>query len=326
MLKPRNPEALPPFKRPRKGYEEVVELPKPVESKDGRIIDQIVGQAAADVMRQRQNVIEISLDNAKLNDILLRAAMRVPEAVQANPAEFRKVLARMVQASDDILNATGDYKNRREFGVSLENAALSAYQIARFVRESRKRNPDHRFGTSVWMDVFYGFDLLRAWPIWVPEKNALDVFITGYQAKAKGQGGGLEATEVRDLVTRYEPNKNRAKGELEFDPNWVMNVAIEEMGPLGQDGLERAMRDLGRARELLGSMTSEPKTPFEKWRDAYVRAQLADRMGSAIGLEPVPMPGLRQRGAEVPMRFLVDTRKGTEDLTEEQARNYGQAA
>lgn len=326
MLKPRNVESLPPFKRPRKDYEQVVELPKPTESTNPRILDQIIGQAAADVMRQRQNVVEKSLDNAKLNDILLRAAMQIPGAIQDDPVKFRNVLKQIVRASDDIIAATGEYRDRREFGVSLENAALSAQQLARFVRESRKKNPDWRFATSVWMDVFFGLDLLRAWPIWVPEKNQLDVFITGYQAKAKGPGGGLEATEVRDLVTRYEPQKEYTKHDLTFDPDWIARQAVDEMGPLGQDGLDRALRDLDQARRLLGSLTENPKTPFEHWRAGYVRSRLADQFAGAFGAEVSAGASIRQRGAEVALRFLVDTKRGTEDLTEDQARNYGKAA
>ncbi|NBS41626.1 hypothetical protein EBS80_03115 [bacterium] len=286
----------------------------------------MIRQAAAEIIAQRGNVMSVSLDNAKLNDILLRSAMRFPGAIQDDPKKFRDVLARIVAASDNILEATGDYKGRREFETSLEMASLSAYQLARFVRESRRKNPEWRFGTSVWMDVFYGFDLLRAWPVWVPEKNQLDIFISAYQAKAKGPGGGLEASEVHDLVTRYEPNKERAKTELAFDPEWIQRQAIEEMGPLGQDGLDRAMRDLDRARRLLGSLTENPKTAYEHWRAAHVRSRLADQFASALGMESAPSPLVRQRGSEVSLQFLVDTRRGTEVLKEEDARNYGKAA
>lgn len=325
MLKPRNLESMPPRQRPRKGYGEVMELPQPISETDRRSLDRLVNQAAAEVIRQFNNVVERALDNAKLNDIYLRAAMRFPESVQANPRAFKAELQRIIDQSNAILEASGEpHGRRREFIDSLERLTLSVAQISRFVRESRGKNADFRFATSVWMDAYYGIDLLRAWPIWVPEKNALDIFVTGYQAKASS--GGLEATQIRDLVTQYAPKKALAERDLAFDPAWVQEAAMEPLADLTGNQLDSALRDLARARKLLARMTNPGTTPFDKWRAEYVRSQLAGQFADALGLERTPGPAIRQRGTGLNLRFVVDTREGLKDLTEEVAKSYGQAA
>lgn len=325
MLKHRNPDRIHFQERPEKGTEKVIELPRPTESMERGDIERLVEQAAVKVADQYGHVVNQVMDNAKLNDLMLRASMQLPLAIQENPALFRDFLARISSRTNIILGKRGvQPEERSAFADRMRGLESSVYQLSKFVRAGRAKNPDFRFATSVWIDVMYGFDLLRAWPIWVPEKQSLDIFVTGYQAKANR--GGLEPADVRELAARYGRQKERAGRELEFDPDWVFERMVTEMDWVTQRNVDMALRDMDRARTLLGEMTEDKGTPFERWRAAYVRSQLADRFASELGMEPAERPAIRQRGQEVNLRFLVDTKKGLEDLTEEQARTYGKAA
>lgn len=301
----------------------MIEIPRPMESADKFSVDTLVEQSAVKIADQYGHVVNEVMDNAALNDIVLRAAIKLPLGIQESPALFRDFLHRISSRTNAVLGKRGvQPEDRSVFADRMKGLESSVYQMTKFVRAGRAKNPDFRFATSVWIDVFYGYDLLRAWPVWVPERQGLDVFITGYQAKASRDG--LEPAEVRGLPDKYRGQKARAARELEFDPDWVMERILSEADPLIRHNTDRALRgDDEQARRFIWSSSTDAGSPFERWYAQYQRERFAGREAALPGLASASMPPIHQRGQEVNMRFIVDTKKGTEDLTEEQARTYG---
>lgn len=270
--------------------------------------------------------VEEKWDYAVLNDHLLRGVVQFPPDTLATERGFWDAYTRFCKRIIEILGKRGvSPENRVHFAEEqLDKLGGSMFQLARVVQRGKLKNPQWKFATSPYLDVRYGIDLMRAWPEWNAERKTLDIFLTVYQAKASRYA--LRPEQVREAAERYGEQAERVKKELEFDPDWVSNTILGETDPITLRNLELAMNDLGRAREVLGDLTKEGGTAFERWRSAYVRGQLVGRFAEALGTNADSLPAIRQRGASVSFRFIVDTAKGLEDLTEEQARSYGKAA
>lgn len=303
-----------------------MELPRPIESMDKATTDRLLERSAVSIADQYGHIINQVRDNAKMNDIMLRAAIQLPVEIQSDTRLFKDFLHRLSSRTNAILGKRGVQPGDRVvFAERMEGLSSSVYQLSNFVRNGRTKNPDFRFATSVWLDVLYGYDLLRAWPVWVPERQSLDIFVTGYQAKASRRW--LEPEEVRELPVRYRGQKQRAQRDLEFDPGWVIERIMSETDLLTKRDVVLALQgDKERARRMLETMTTDAGTPYQRWYAAYVRAGLAGQVATELGIVTAQEPQIRQRGQEVALRFIVDTKRGLEDLTQEQALQYGRAA
>lgn len=322
MLKHRDPDRIHPKEQPAKpSMKNVVELPKPSEAgvDTGRFLEE-----AAIIIADQYGQIDSIQENAMLNDVVLRAAMKLPLSIQENGASFRDFLARMAARTNERLGKRGvSPEDRAEFAERMRTLESSVFQLAKVVRQGRAKNSEWRYATSVWMDVLYGIDLMRAWPVWVPEKHRLDVFVTAYQAKASRKG--LDSDEVRDLARRYQGQIGRTQRELAFDPEWISGAVSREMDPVTVKNYHVAMAEARNARELLKELAKDGPTAYEKYRAEWIRAQLIKKFSDSFSLERPVDPVIAQRG-ELSFRFLVDTTKGLEDLTAEQVLNYGKAA
>lgn len=316
-------EIVDPQNRPKNGEDKVVELTRPVETSKTAAAG-VIESTALEVTRHYGQIPDNSriLGNATLNDIMLRGVMRFPTNVQESPSIFYDHIARIIRRAMELLGKRGyGDSDRAKFAEHLDGLSSSVFQLATFVRRAREKNPDWRFATSPWLDVFYGIDLLRAWPVWVPEKSSLDIHVTAYQAKANRRG--LTDEDVRQIPKEYKRSIELARRDLAFDPNWVLERAVEEISPITQRTFDMAAQDLNRARSVLESLTRPSADPFEQWRAEHIRSMIVREFSEALGMEATPGPQIRQRGTEIAMRFIIDTRKGTVDLNEQQALEYG---
>jgi len=313
---------------PRGGMERVVTLPAPIDTaRYGDLYRQHLDTLAKAAADQYLNVKVGTVDNAKLNDIVLRAAMLFTIETQMNKDLEKQAFDPKLNAFYDKIFAALDRKgvpkgDRDALEYQLGSLRSSVYQLSSFVRRERAKNPNNFFGTSPWLDVFYGYDLMRAEPEWAEDEQRLNIRMTAYQAKASGAPTGVKQEEIQGLPDTYKGQKGRAERELSFDPDWFANQLVRTMKPNLRQSLELGLSDVNKAREILGSLSVKTGTPFERWTVAHVRSRIADRLASGHRTDVSGMPGIAMSGTSVPFRFIVDTPMGIQVLDDEQARQY----
>lgn len=303
---------------------EVVELPE--LAKDTKTFAHLIERTASSVA-DYYGKAEHKADFAVLNDVLFRAAVQFPPEAFVSQDKYWDAYGRLCKKIMEVLGAQGvSAENRTHFyEEELDKLGGSTYQLAKVVRRGREKNPEWRYATSPYLDVRYGIDLMRAWPVWNPAGNSLEIFLTVYQAKASRIG--LKPEQVRAAAEGYAEKAGWVRQNLEFDPDWVSSRILDQTDAYTLRNIEMATNDLARARNILSAMSVDQGTAFERWRAAYVRGLMVERFSEALGAPSgSSMPVVKQRGAEVSFRFIVDTAKGLEDLTAEQALQYGKAA
>lgn len=321
MIRHSNPEKISPRETPKEGMEKVVVLPKPIDTSVS--VDRFkraMREAAHEIADRYLCVTNGTVDNARLNDVVLRAVMQFPLRVQQNISLFNARLAELYEDVQALLRLRGVREGDRDkLADQLKTLASSVYQLSSFVRTQREKDPTRRFGTSPWLDVMYGYDLIRATPVWVPEARRLEIGMTAFQAKASAAFAGVSQAEIRGLPKTYEGQKGRADRELSFDSNWFVNLLVTGMRADLRQSLEHGMRDPESARAFLESAASASGAPFEMWMSDYVRSALVAHLRSARQAE---LPGVVMSGTGVPFLFLVDTPTGIRVLTKEKAESY----
>ena len=279
-------------------------------------------------------------DLAKFNDVMLRAFLKLPERVRQT-SQGSVFYAKMVRTAREIvaakrvaINAIDDPLGARlcedasmEIGKNLDSLESSVFQIARFLLRQSRAHPDRVFATGINIDVRYGIDLVGVDSRFDEEEERLLIDLFLYQAKASRVG--LSAQDVRGLPTRYANKKLAAKEELELDADWVRR---ELLGRNPEPSLE--LEDERALDILIGTYGSlrilsreysmrQNLKPADRFRVSSLMYSQLGILANKLGVEmPAHIAKPRIDIGEVEFRYLVDTVRGTEDLSEDEAREY----
>lgn len=291
-------------------------------------------------------------DLARMNDAVLREYMRVP-AEGRRSAQYREMLfGKMRRASSERFSeiradltktAEGADKDRaqvakrrldnlpaaeKEMDLTLRGLESSVFQLSRFIDRESVRHPDRLFGTSVFLDVEYGIDLIAADQEFDAEQRALIVNLVLYQAKASREG--LSEEHIRDLPGRYGSDERRARRELVLDPQWFQREVIRNL----ESGLtlsdEEAFDLMANIQSKLAATyqkldTLPPAQRFATEMRVYNQVQALAEVFDVDVPDSIAKPQIRIGSIE--MRYLVDTAKeGLQDLSANEARTYKEPA
>jgi hypothetical protein len=212
----------------------------------------------------------------------------------------------------------------KEMDRTLRRLESSVFQLSRFIDTESVRHPDRLFGTSVFLDVEYGIDLIAADQEFDAEQRALVVNLVLYQAKASRDG--LSEEHIRDLPGRYGSDERRARRELVLDPKWFQREVIRNI----ESGLTLSDDE---AFDLMANIQPQLAATYQKL-DTLPPAQrfatemrVYDQVRALAEVFEVKVPDSiakpQIRIGSIEMRYLVDTAKeGLQNLSASEARAY----
>jgi hypothetical protein len=277
-------------------------------------------------------------DLAKFNDLMLRSFLRLPTHIretqngklffQKMARTAREIIARKrvaINVKDEPEQARLAMDASEEMGRNLDTLESSVFQLAGFIASESRVHPDRIFATGVNIDTRYGVDLVGAEARFDWQKNCLifDLFL--YQAKASRKG--LTKEEVRAVATRYQGRKRAVRDELVFDADWVRRELFGRRPEPSFDFEDE------KALDILTSTFEKISEMYENLQNLnsldrfYVMAKLYSRLkvlADEFDCEvPAHFSEPRISLGKIEFRYLVDTVRGTEDLSEEEAGGYG---
>ncbi len=192
------------------------------------------------------------------------------------------------------------------------------------MRQSRS-HPNRIFATGINLDVRYGIDLVGADTRFDHGKNRLLINLFLYQAKASRFG--LSASDVRELSARYADKKSATKEELTLDVDWVKRELLDQRCEPGFEFddetslaiLTESLSELHAQRLNIDNLNALDRFIVGLRLYSAVRTLALD-----FGVD-IPRNIVRPQidVGEVEFRYLVDTERGTEDLSEDEAIEYG---
>jgi hypothetical protein len=281
-----------------------------------------------------------SLEWAYINDLVLRAVLRVPTEVRRDRRAignfYEKLRKRAALTLANRKNsAMLDHQDRagldevaKKLAENFESLESSVMQLVGLMEMRAAVDPSVSFATSVDLDVRYGVDLIEMSHQYDEAGNAIVADVRVYQAKANRIG--MPDDKVRSEAARYEEKRVliEQKEHLVLDKEWLIRVLGDahknELDPieLSQeellDGLAEQRSTLARANK--SKEASSPYARYAAQLNIWTQGEAASKYFECENsfLKPaVELGGLQ-------MLYAFDTKKGLEILTPDQAKTYGQ--